>query len=195
MHIIVGLGNPGKKYENTRHNIGFEAISALAGDYGIKLKNHSRFRAFVGEGQIAGKSVLLVLPMTYMNLSGESVIKILNFYKLPPSQMIVIYDDVNLPVGDIRIRERGSSGGQKGMINIIAHTKTEEFPRVRIGVGNKPPQMSLSDYVLSRFFKEEMKDIVDGLHKAVKSVEMILQGDILGAMSTFNKKITPQGGE
>jgi len=192
MHIIVGLGNPGKKYENTRHNIGFEAISALAGDYGIKLKNHSKFRAFIGEGNINGKPVLLVLPMTYMNLSGESVIKILNFYKLPPSQLIVIYDDVNLPVGDIRIRERGSSGGQKGMINIIAHTKTEEFPRVRIGVGNKPPQVSLSDYVLSRFFKQEMKDIVDGLQKTVKGVEMILQGDILGAMGTFNRKITKQ---
>jgi len=190
MHVIIGLGNPGTKYKATRHNVGFEAVAALAGDHKITLKNHSRFRAFVGEGRIAGKQVLLVLPMTFMNLSGESVIKILNFYKLPPQAITVVYDDVSLPVGDIRVRERGSSGGQKGMVNIIAHLKTEEFSRVRIGVGDKPPQMTLSDYVLSKFLKEEREDIIKGVTNAVKAVEIILGEDTLAAMNMFNKRLT-----
>jgi len=191
MKIIVGLGNPGTKYKYTRHNIGFEAVYKLATDHGIELKNHSRFRAFVGEGRIGGQVVMLVLPMTYMNLSGESVRAILNFYKLTPADIIVAYDDVNLPVGDIRVRERGSAAGQKGMINIIAQLKTDEFVRVRLGVGEKPPGFTLSDYVLSRFLKEEVDGVVQGIIKACDAMEIILKEDAIAAMNKYNKKMTP----
>ena len=189
MHIIVGLGNPGTKYKGTRHNVGFETIDKLSYDYKIKLKNHSKFRALVGEGNIGGKAVLLVQPLTYMNLSGESVRAILNFYKIPPSQMVIIYDDVNLPVGDIRIRERGSAAGQKGMINIIAQLKTDEFTRIRIGVGDKPPGFTLADYVLSRFLKEEWPAMIEGITKAGDAVEMMLGSDVITAMNKFNVRL------
>lgn len=189
MHIIVGLGNPGTKYKGTRHNVGFETIDKLSYDYKIKLKNNSKFRALVGEGSIGGKAVLLVQPLTYMNLSGESVRAILNFYKIPPSQMVIIYDDVNLPVGDIRIRERGSAAGQKGMINIIAQLKTDEFTRIRIGVGDKPPGFTLADYVLSRFLKEEWPAMIEGITKAGDAVEMMLGSDVITAMNKFNVRL------
>jgi len=189
VRIIVGLGNPGTKYKGTRHNVGFETIEKLAFDHKIELKNDKKFRAFVGEGRIGDVRILLVQPMTYMNLSGESVRKILDFYKLPPTDVTVIYDDVALPVGDIRVRERGSAAGQKGMINIIAQLKTDEFPRVRIGVGDKPPFMTLSDYVLSRFFKEEWDDMIAGITKAGDAAEMILREGAVAAMNRFNKRM------
>jgi len=188
MHIIIGLGNPGSTYKGTRHNVGFETISKLSYDHKIDLKNQKRFRAHVGEGRINRKPVLLVQPTTYMNLSGEAVRAILNFYKLPPSQIIVIYDDVNLPVGEIRVRERGSAAGQKGMINIIAQLNTDEFPRVRIGVGDKPSSWTLSDYVLSRFLREEWDDMIKGITKAGNAVLQILAEGTVPAMNVFNKK-------
>jgi len=191
MQAIIGLGNPGSKYKGTRHNIGFETIDKLCYDHNITMKNNQRFRAFIGEGRIAGKPVILVQPMTYMNLSGEAVRKILHFYKLTPLEMIVLYDDVNLPVGDIRVRERGSAAGQKGMINIIAQLKTDEFPRVRIGVGSKPPSWTLSDYVLSRFLKEEWDDMIQGVTKAGDAAELIIKEGTISAMNKYNKKMTP----
>jgi len=191
MYPIIGLGNPGPKYQGTRHNIGFETIDKLAFDHKIDMKKNSRFRAFVGEGRIAGKPILLVQPITYMNLSGESVRKVLNFYKLTPENLIILYDDVNLPVGDIRVRERGSAAGQKGMINIIAQLKTDEFLRVRVGVGSKPPSWTLSDYVLSRFLREEWDDMIQGVTKAGDAVDMILRDGVSAAMNKFNKKMSP----
>ena len=192
MQIIVGLGNPGDTYKGTRHNVGFETIAKLSYDFDITMKNNRRFKANIGEGRIGNKSVILLQPLTYMNLSGESVLAILNFYKLPPQDIIVVYDDVNLPVGDIRVREKGSSGGQKGMINIIAMLDTDEFTRVRIGVGSKPPSWSLSDYVLSRFLREEWDDMIKGITKAGDAIEQILKEGTLPTMSKYNKKlITP----
>jgi len=189
MHIIVGLGNPGTRFKGTRHNVGFETIDKLCYDHNITMKKNNRFRAQIGEGTIAGMPIILVQPNTYMNLSGEAVSKILRFYKLPPSEMIVIYDDVALPVGEIRVRERGSAAGQKGMINIIAHLRTDEFPRIRIGVGDKPPGFSLSDYVLSRFLREEWPDMIAGITKAGDAAEQILKEGTVLAMNAFNKRL------
>jgi len=189
MHIIVGLGNPGNAYKGTRHNVGFETIDKLCYDFNITTKNNRRFKAHVGEGRMGGKSVLLMQPMTYMNLSGEAVRAVMDFYKIPPQDIIVVYDDVSLPVGDIRVRERGSAGGQKGMISIIAHLNTDEFPRVRIGVGSKPPSWSLSDYVLSRFLREEWEDMIQGITKAGDAVEQILREGPKPTMNIYNKKI------
>ena len=189
MTVIVGLGNPGDTYKGTRHNVGFETISKLAYDHNIKMRNYKRFRAELGEGTIARQRVLLVRPLTYMNLSGEAVRAILQFYKLSPTEIVVIYDDVSLPVGDIRVRERGGSNGQKGMINIIAQLNTEEFTRIRIGVGDKPPGWTLSDYVLSRFLKEEFDDMIKGITSAGDAVEIILKEGVINAMNKFNKRI------
>ena len=190
MQIIIGLGNPGDKYKGTRHNVGFETIDKLCFDFNIKLKNNRRFRAHVGEGQIGHANVLLVKPQTYMNLSGQAVSAILTFYKLPPSAIIVVYNDVNLPVGDIRVRERGSAAGQKGMIDIIAKLGHDEFTRVRIGVGQKPENWDLSDYVLSRFQKPEWEAMIQGITKAGDAVGLILKDGTGAAMNEFNRKVS-----
>ena len=193
MRLIIGLGNPGDKYQHTRHNVGFEMINKLAYDFNIPMKMNKRFRAVVGEGRIANKPIMLVQPQTYMNLSGESVQSIMHFYKLTPADIIVVYDDVALPVGDIRVRERGSHAGQKGMANIIHQLNTDEFARVRIGVGDKPPTWSLSDYVLSRFLKEEWEDMIRGITLAGDAVEMILASGTSQAMNKYNKKTVGSG--
>ena len=190
MRIIAGLGNPGDTYKGTRHNVGFETIAKLAYDFNITMKNNRRFRANTGEGRIGGKSVMLVQPQTYMNLSGESIRAIMQFYKIPPQDIVVVYDDVNLPVGDIRVRERGSAGGQKGMVNILAQLGTDEFPRVRIGVGSKPPGWKLSDYVLSKFLREEWDDMIAGITKAGDAVELILKQDVVSVMNLYNRKLS-----
>ncbi|MCL2217698.1 MAG: aminoacyl-tRNA hydrolase [Defluviitaleaceae bacterium] len=189
MRIIVGLGNPGDTYKGTRHNVGFETISKLSYDFDISMKNNRRFRAYTGEGRIGLESVMLVKPMTYMNLSGEAISAVLQFYKLPPWSIIVVYDDVSLPVGEIRVREKGGANGQKGMINTIAQLGTEEFPRVRIGIGDKPPSWTLSDYVLSRFLREEWDDMIKGITKAGDAVQLILKEGTAAAMNVFNKRI------
>jgi len=189
MQIIVGLGNPGGTYKGTRHNVGFETIDKLAYDFNITMKKNTRFRAMVGEGRIGNKKVILVQPTTYMNLSGEAVRTVLDFYKIPPQDIIVIYDDVNLPVGDIRVRERGSAGGQKGMVDIIHQLSTDEFPRIRIGIGETPPGWTLKDYVLSRFLKEEWDDMIKGITKAGDAVELILKQNTRDAMNKYNKKL------
>jgi len=189
MTVIIGLGNPGTAYKGTRHNIGFETIDKLCYDHDIKLKNNRRFRAHIGEGRIAGTNVMLVKPQTYMNLSGQAVKSILQFYKLPPPSIIVVYDDVSLPVGDIRVRERGSAGGQKGIADIIAKLTTNEFARVRIGVGEKPEGWDLADYVLSRFPKNEWDGMIQGVTKAGDAVVQILKDGVAAAMNVFNRKV------
>ena len=189
MRLVIGLGNPGSSYKGTRHNVGFETVDKLSYDFNIDLKNNRRFRAYTGEGRILGVRVMLVQPRTYMNLSGEAISKILAYYKLLPRDIIVVYDDTALPVGVIRVRERGSAGGQKGMINTIAVLGTDEFPRVRVGIGDKPPGFSLSDYVLSRFLREEWDDMIKGITKAGDAVQTILTEGTVKAMTLFNEKI------
>jgi PTH1 family peptidyl-tRNA hydrolase len=189
MKIIVGLGNPGDAYKGTRHNVGFETISKLAYDFDITMKRSRLFRAETGEGRIGKTAVMLIKPTTYMNLSGEAVRAVLNYYKLPPSEAIIVYDDVSLPVGDIRVRERGGANGQKGMQNIISQLDTEEFIRVRIGIGDTPPGWKLADYVLSRFLKEEFEGMIEGITKAGDATRIILNDGPARAMNLFNKRM------
>lgn len=187
MKVIIGLGNPGIEYVGTRHNVGFETIDRLADAYSIDV-TQQKHKGSVGQGIIAGQKVLLVKPMTYMNNSGECVSAVVNFYKLSPEDIIVIYDDINLDVGQLRLRERGSAGGHNGMKSIIAHLKSEEFIRVRIGVGMKREGQNLANHVLSKFSREQQEVIAEGMEDAAKAVEMILSDSITKAMNTYNGK-------
>jgi PTH1 family peptidyl-tRNA hydrolase len=189
MKLIIGLGNPGSEYKHTRHNVGFETIDKLAYDFKVRLKKR-RFRSLYGEVKIAGVQCLLVQPQTYMNLSGEAVRAMLQFYKLPPSEIIVVFDDVSLPVGDVRVRERGSAGGQNGMKSIIENLKTDEFTRVRIGIGAKPDGWDLKDYVLSRFGNGEWEDMINGITQAGDAVQLCVKDGVVAAMNKFNKRVT-----
>ena len=189
MYIIVGLGNPTKEYEGTRHNVGFDVIDAIADKYNIDVTER-KHRAFCGKGLVAGQKVLLVKPQTYMNLSGESVRSALDFYKIDEeSELIVIYDDVSLGVGQLRIRKKGSAGGHNGIKNIIQHLGHNVFQRIKVGVGEKPKEYDLADYVLGHFSKEDKEFMKDGYKRAVEAVEMLVMGDIDGAMNEFNKKV------
>lgn len=189
MYIIVGLGNPTKEYEGTRHNVGFEVIDAIADKYNIDVTER-KHRAFCGKGLVAGQRVILVKPQTYMNLSGESVRSVLDFYKVDEeSELIVIYDDVSLGVGQLRIRKKGSAGGHNGIKNIIQHLGHNVFQRIKVGVGEKPKEYDLADYVLGHFSKEDKELMKDGYKRAVEAVEMLVMGDIDGAMNEFNKKV------
>jgi PTH1 family peptidyl-tRNA hydrolase len=190
MFVIAGLGNPEREYKGTRHNTGFDVVNKLACDHDIPI-NKSKFRAIYGAGQIKGKSVMLLKPQTYMNSSGESVRDALSFYKLGAEDLIVVYDDCALDTGRIRIRERGSAGGHNGMKNIIYLLDTDEFLRVRVGIGQKPPEYELIDYVLSRFRPEEAEDITAGVAKAAEAVETILSSGVTAAMNIYNKTIKP----
>lgn len=154
MYIIAGLGNPTREYEKTRHNVGFDTIDVLADKLNTSV-DEKKFKGLYGRGIIAGEKVILLKPQTFMNLSGESVREAADFYKVDPEHIIVIYDDISLDVGQLRIRKKGSAGGHNGIKNIIAHLGTQEFPRIKVGVGDKPPRMDLADYVLSRFSKED----------------------------------------
>ena len=187
MKLIVGLGNPGKEYAGTRHNVGFEAIQKLSYDHNIEI-NRAKFRAHFGEGFIGREKVILARPQTFMNLSGEAVRDIMAFYKIPQEDLIVIYDDVSLAPGAIRVRETGSAGGHNGIKNILYHLETDEFLRVRVGIGEKPPGWDLADYVLSRFRPNEMDDIVGGITQATEAVELILSQGSKAVMNRFNKK-------
>ena len=189
MYIIVGLGNPERKYAATRHNIGFDAITRLCDDYNISL-NSKEHKAICGKGFIEGEKVLLAQPQTYMNLSGESVRSLVDFYKIDPEEeLIVIYDDINLDVGRLRIRRKGSAGGHNGIKSLIAHLGTDNFKRVRIGVGNKPPEWDLADYVLGRFPKEEEPEIRKALGYAADACRLIMQEGISAAMNEYNGKV------
>ena len=192
MFIIVGLGNPGKDYTNTRHNIGFDVIDALADAAGISVieKKH---KAIIGKGVLDGQKVILAKPQTYMNLSGESVREIIDYYKVDEEQeLIVISDDISLDVGNIRVRKKGSAGGHNGLKNIIAHLGHDTFMRVKMGVGEKPKGYDLADYVLGHFTADERKVMNDAAKSAVEAIRMMMAGDVDKAMNEFNKKSTQQ---
>ncbi len=188
MFIIVGLGNPTEEYAGTRHNAGFDVIDAIADKYNITVTER-KSRAFCGKGIIEGQKVLLVKPQTYMNLSGESVRGITDFYKIDPeTELLVIFDDISLDIGQIRIRKKGSAGGHNGVKSMIAHLGTTVFQRIKVGVGEKPKEYDLADYVLSHFTKAEKELMKDGYKDAVEAVELILRGEMESAMNQFNKK-------
>lgn len=187
MKVIVGLGNPGKKYENTRHNIGFAAIDYIAEKEGINI-NTGKHKALVGSGYIDGVKVLLVKPQTFMNLSGESLRPIMDFYKLEPEDFLVIFDDIDLDVGRIRIRRKGSAGGHNGIKSIISHLGSMEFPRIKIGVGEKPPGYDLADYVLGHFSKADQEILQERFEDVYDAVKLIVGDDITEAMNRHNKK-------
>ena len=188
MFIIAGLGNPTKQYEGTRHNVGFEVIDRISEKYNIDV-DAKKHRALIGKGIIQVQKVILAKPQTYMNLSGESVRSLLDYYKVDEEhELIVIYDDISLDVGQLRIRAKGSAGGHNGMKNIIAHLGSQVFPRIKVGVGEKPAKYDLADYVLGHFSKGEAKLMDEGYDHAVHAVELIVSGQINEAMNEYNRK-------
>ncbi len=192
MFIIAGLGNPKKEYDNTRHNIGFETIDALADKYQISVMD-IRNKAMTGKGVINGQKVILVKPLTFMNLSGESIRPLTDYYKIHiETELIVISDDITLPPGQIRVRKSGSAGGHNGLKNIIQNLGSQEFQRIRIGVGEKPRGYDLVDYVLGHFSKEEKPLMREGVEKAIQAAELMLEGNTEQAMNTFNRKVSPK---
>ena len=185
-YLIVGLGNPDRKYENTRHNCGWMAVDHLAEKLGCKV-NRIKFKSFTGEARVGNTRVLLMKPTTYMNNSGQAVVEAMQFYKLPPENVIVIFDDISLDVGKMRIRQKGSDGGQRGMRSIIYLSGSDAFPRIRIGIGAKPsPDWELADWVLSRFSKDEGKKLEEIFDNAADAVELITEGRIDRAMNLYN---------
>ena len=194
MFVLVGLGNFGREYERPRHNAGFEAIDYLAALYRIPL-TREKFRSILGEGMIQGEKVLLVKPQTYMNNSGEAVRAIMDFYKLEPNKLVVVFDDIDLEPGVIRIRTRGSAGTHNGMRSILYHLGTEEFPRIRIGIGKPDPRFDLADYVLGRLDQSEQKAMNEAVEKVAEAVGILLVSGIETAMGKFNEtKKTPPAG-
>lgn len=188
MYIIAGLGNPGLKYAHTRHNAGFEAAERLAGKYGISI-NTKKFQALCGTGAIEGQKVLLLKPQTYMNLSGESIRAACDFYKIDPEEeLIVLYDDISLDPGQLRVRKKGSAGGHNGIKSIIAHLGTQNFLRIKIGVGEKPQGYDLADYVLSRFDKEAQDQMEEAFKRAADAAARLLTEDPERVMNEFNVK-------
>ncbi len=185
-YLVVGLGNPDKKYENTRHNAGWLALDYIAEKHSCNV-NKIKYKSFVGECTIGGKKVMLMKPTTYMNNSGQAVVEAMNFYKIPPENVIVILDDISLDVGKMRIRSKGSDGGQKGMRSIIYLSGSDKFPRIKIGIGAKPnPQWDLADWVLSKFTKDEAKLLEKMFENASDAVELITSEKIDRAMNLFN---------
>ena len=183
MFLIVGLGNPGREYNNTRHNIGFDAIDVIADKYNIEV-SRIKFKGVYGEGFINGEKIILLKPTTYMNLSGESVREVMDFYKLSEEDILVIYDDVSLDVGRIRIREKGSAGGHNGIKSIIANIGTDVFPRIKVGVGK--PQGDLVKHVLGTFSKEDREDLNKVLEAVAMASETIIKEDAKEAMNKYN---------
>lgn len=186
-YIIVGLGNPGNKYEATRHNAGFMALDYIASKFNCDI-NHSKFKSLCGSYEYNGKNILLLKPQTYMNLSGESVLSAMQFYKIPSDKVIIIFDDVSIPLGKIRVRRKGSHGGQNGVKSILNITGQSDFPRIRIGTGEKPnEQWELSDWVLSKFSREEMyileNDVLERVYLAAK---MMIDDKSEEAMNSYN---------
>lgn len=188
MFLIVGLGNPERKYEGTRHNIGFDVVDALADRYQIAMKE-KKHKALCGTGVIEGVKVLLAKPLTYMNLSGDSIAEMVQFYKLDPTEeLLVIFDDISLAPGNIRIRKKGSAGGHNGIKSIIARTGTQDFMRIKVGVGGKPKDWDLADYVLGRFDKEDRRLVDEAVKDAMDASVLILRQEIDKAMNDFNAK-------
>lgn len=186
MKIIVGLGNPGKEYENTRHNAGFRVMDAIAKDCNVEI-TQKKFKALIAQTRIGGESVLLMKPQTYMNLSGEALIEAVKFYQVDIKDILVIYDDLDLPVGKVRLREKGSAGGQNGMKNIISHVHTQEFNRIRVGIG-KDPRIPVVDWVLGKIRKEEIQDFEEAIVTARDAALYSVNHSFMDTMSRFNKK-------
>lgn len=184
MYVIVGLGNPGKQYQQTRHNVGFDAIDVLSDKLGIRV-DKIKYKAVIGEGQYQGEKIMLVKPQTYMNLSGESVLRICQYYDLPTEKLIVVFDDIDTDLGKLRIRKKGSAGTHNGMRNIIYLLQKDDFPRVRIGIG-KPERGELKDFVLRRFSQDEKELMKDTISRAADAVLAIVREDVDKAMNQFN---------
>ena len=187
MYLIAGLGNPTKEYDKTRHNVGFSVIDVLADRYRIDI-SEKKHKALCGRGVIEGQKVLLLKPQTFMNLSGESIRAAADYYKIEPEEMIVIYDDISLDPGQLRISLKGSAGGHNGIKNIIANLGTQDFPRIKVGVGAKPPRMDLADYVLSRFGAGEQKLMEEAFGEAAEAAVMMMTDGAERAMNHFNAK-------
>ena len=185
-YLIAGLGNPGEQYAFTRHNAGFLALDEIAARAGIRVKS-LKFKSLYGTGQIAGKKVVLIKPQTFMNASGEALRDAAQSYKIPMEKVIVLYDDISLDVGRLRIRRKGSDGGHNGIKSILYLTGSDQFPRIKLGVGKKPhPEMDLADWVLSRFTKEEGKLLEEAIDKAAQALELMIQDNTEEAMNRFN---------
>ncbi|XCP86727.1 aminoacyl-tRNA hydrolase [Roseburia hominis] len=188
MFIIAGLGNPDDRYKGTRHNVGFDVIDLLAEKYNIPVDTR-KHRAYIGKGIIAGQKVILAKPQTYMNLSGESIISLVEYYKVDPEEeLLVIHDDISLDVGQLRIRKKGSAGGHNGLKNIIAHLGTNVFPRIKVGVGEKPKGYDLADYVLGHFSKGERGQMEEAYGLAAEAAALIVNREVDQAMNEYNKK-------
>ena len=188
MFIIAGLGNPDRQYEGTRHNAGFDVIDRIAEKYNIAVDT-KRHRAYIGKGIIEGQKVILAKPQTYMNLSGESIRSLVDYYKVDEeNELLVIYDDISLDVGQLRIRAKGSAGGHNGIKHTIAQHGTQIVPRIKVGVGEKPKGYDLADYVLGHFSKSEREMMDEGYDNAVRAAELILSGQLNEAMNEFNRK-------
>lgn len=185
MILIAGLGNPGKEYENTRHNAGFLVLDTLSQKLGADLSER-KHRALCGKAVIGGQKVILLKPQTYMNSSGESIRAAADYYKVPPEDILVVYDDISLAPGQLRIRAKGSAGGHNGIKSIIAHLGTQEFPRVKVGIGEKPPRMDLADYVLGHFSSGEKKIMEEAAKEAADAICEIVNVGIEQAMNDHN---------
>lgn len=186
LFIIIGLGNPGARYANTRHNVGFDTIDVLSKKFGINVSK-LKYKALWGDGIINGQRVILVKPQTYMNLSGESVREIVEWYKVPMSKVILIYDDIDLPVGKIRIRSKGSAGTHNGMRSVIYQIQSDEFLRIRIGIGKPPEGWELANFVLGSFGSEERKIVNESVARAADAVVALLKSGVETAMNLYNK--------
>ena len=193
MYIIVGLGNPTRQYEGTKHNVGFDTIDYLVDEYRIPSSGVGH-KAMFGKGMIAGRKVLVAKPMTYMNLSGESVRELVNYYKIDPeTELIVVYDDISLAPGQLRIRKKGSAGGHNGIKSIIANLGTDKFLRIKVGVGEKPKNWDLADYVLSPFSKEERVEVDEAIRHASGAIELMVNDKTDAAMNEYNRKSANAG--
>ena len=188
MFIVVGLGNPGQQYEQTRHNIGFITINAVAENHGVKI-DHEKWNALTAECRIGTEKVLLMKPLTFMNNSGEAVGEAARFYKVPPENVLIISDDISLKPGTVRIRRNGSAGGHNGLKSIISHLGSDNFPRIKLGVGERVhPDEDLADHVLGKFGKDDVPLMNEAIKKAAASVDLIVKGDIDGAMNLYNTR-------
>lgn len=191
MFVVIGLGNPGKEYASTRHNVGFDAIDIIARRHNIVL-NKIKFKAVYGEGNIGNEKVLLVKPQTFMNNSGITVREIFQFYKVPIENIIVIVDDIDIDFATVRIKMKGSAGSHNGLKSIIYHLQNDEFPRIKIGIGKKYPNQDLADFVLSRFSKEDRQVVEESIMTAAEAVDVIIGEGIINAMNKYNTKTKAQ---
>jgi PTH1 family peptidyl-tRNA hydrolase len=192
--LVAGLGNPGPEYAGHRHNVGFQVIEVLARSHGLTFSRRKELKAHVAEGQIAGRAVLLAKPQTYMNLSGRALGRLQRTYEIPPEQILIVYDDLDLPLGRLRMRPEGGSGGHKGMRSIIDVLGTQAFPRLRVGVDRPPGRMDPAEYVLRPFDEEQQELLDDVLERAVAAIECWLVDGIVAAMDEFNRSPVDEAG-